>query len=352
LWKDMMGEDAYRSRARQLGAVSLLLFAIGVLVLAIGAVVGLSVLLSIFPFGLLPVPEAARIVAGSALIIIGDVFSLLFALYAGFKGRGVVSRPDLSGWELVVKNLGRLYFIATLFVSVGILVIPGTSPIYVSTVLILVSAVLLMVSAHLTPSPQQSMAAGIVLIVASIASLIGVGAGAAGALGMLQVATALPATYGLLPAIALMIVGVALILRAAVAQRFISHIVAGVGGIVFAAGLAYVHLSTVAVLSQLSSPLTVIQALRFLVPQRTAGLVEVASWTLYGTGIAGSSLIGIAGILGLVALILAITFAAKSALPAAPQQPAGPRQLNYCPGCGSPVSPEDNFCGSCGRRLR
>jgi len=35
----MMGEDAYRSRARQLGAVSLLLFAIGVLVLAVGAVV-------------------------------------------------------------------------------------------------------------------------------------------------------------------------------------------------------------------------------------------------------------------------------------------------------------------------
>jgi hypothetical protein len=356
-------EDIIRLRARRLGAVALLLYAVGTLITVVGVAAGLAIILSSVPSGpsMPTTPEVVRAIAGVVLMAIGFIFYVYFALYAGFKGRGVVSRTDLSGWGVVVKNLGRLYFIATLLVAIGIIVIPGTSFLYSTAIIFLVSSALFMVSAYLAPSLQRSITAGIILIIASITTIVGVRAGIPGFLGQvpgISQITSLPLTYGLLSAIAFMIVGVALIVRGMALHRLIPDIIAGVGGMVYASGLAYTQFSIVSTLSELSSYLSWLQPLGFLLPRRITGPAEAGFWTLYSTSIAGSSLIGIAGIIGLIALILSIVFLVKSVLPATvvekapPQQPTEPRRLNYCPGCGSPVSPEDMYCGSCGRKLR
>lgn len=358
-----MYEEAIHLRARHLAAIALLLFAIGILVVVVGVIVAVSVMLSYLPSvpGMPTAPEAARSIAGLVLLGIGFIFFVYFALYAGFKGRGVVSRADLSGWDSVVKNLGKLYFIAMLFLTAGIMVIPGTSFLYSTVIMLLVASALIMVSAYLAPSLQRSIVAGIILIIASIIMIVGERIGIPGFLrqipGVSQI-TSMPLTGGLLSAIAFIIVGIALIVRGMALHQLIPNIIAGIGGIVYASGLAYTQFSIVSFLLELSSYLSWLQPLGFLIPRSITGPAEAGFWTFYSTSIAGCSLIGVAGILGLIALILSIVFLVKSVFPAAgvERRPLPPppeaRRLNYCPSCGAQVSPEDVYCGSCGRKLR
>lgn len=364
-----MYEEAIRLRARRLGAAALLLYAIGVLIIVVGLVVAAGLALSYlpsFPTGMPAAPEVARVIAGIVLMATGLIFFIIFAFYAGFGGRRVVSRVDLSGWDVVVKKLGKLYFIATFLLAIGVIIVPGTSPLYATVIIFLVASLFIMISALLVPHPQRSMAAGILLIIAAVIMIVGRRIGIPALLGQLpgvsQIAS-IPLTYELFSAIAFMIVGVALIVRGMALHWFIPYIIAGAGGLVYTSGLAYTQFSIVSLLSELTSYLSWLQPLGFIIPRGVTGAAEASFWTFYSTSIAGCSLIGISGILGLIALILSIVFLVKSIFPTAeierrPPPPSLPppspevRRLNYCPSCGAPVSPEDVYCGNCGRKLR
>jgi hypothetical protein len=119
-----------------------------------------------------------------------------------------------------------------------------------------------------------------------------------------------------------------------------------VGGILYAAGYAYFEFAVVSFFSSLPLP-----------PGNTPA--ETAYLMIYSTSIVGSSLAGIAGILGIIALIYALIFVIKTGFPARARIgiPSAPvelptKELRYCPNCGSPINPEDVFCGGCGRKLR
>jgi len=344
-----LSEDPLRKSARSLAAASLLIFAISVLIVVISTIVMIAVLSA----ALRPtaVPITATAAAGLILIDIGIIIYIIFALYAGFKGRSVVLRTDLAGWEATIRNLGGLYFSATLFLVVGMFLIPGTYMLYQAMVLSLISSILLMISAMIIPSQTQSITAGILVIIAAILSMlvkVPVKVPDLEHVGFFQVLSMLFLSGTLFTA-ALIIVGIALILRGTILRPPIYNTVAAVGGVVFAADLAYFGFSLTSLLSWLPSPTDV--------PSPAAS----AYWTFYWTWLAGSSLIGISGIIGLVALICAIIFIVKSGFPAImrvgippPVAPPTPptKPSRYCPSCGSPVDPEDTYCSNCGRKLK
>jgi hypothetical protein len=343
-------EDTFRLNARRWGAIALLLYAIGVLIIILGLLGAIGILLSGVRPSPTPTPippEAIRAIAGAILILVSFVLLIVFALYAGFKGRSVVSKVDLRGWDSLVRMLGILYFLAALFFAIGTFLIPGTFLFYGTVIMFLISSILIMVCAQLIRSPELSMPAGIILIIAGILSMIAVGniMNLLGPFGT-SLGPQLPLFItGTLSGIALIIVGVALILRQMILQWPISHIIAAVGGILYAADFAYSEFSVVSFFASLPLP-----------PGTTPA--ETAYLMIYSTVIAGGSLGGIAGILGIIALIYAITFVIKTGFPALARIRAPSasvelptRELRYCPKCGAPVKPEDFYCEKCGYKL-
>jgi hypothetical protein len=153
--------------------------------------------------------------------------------------------------------------------------------------------------------------------------------------------------------IAIMIVGVAIIIRQIVFQwPFISHILAVIGGFIFAVGIAYIYFSYVSELSSIKLPEWPTK------PSPEDSTLLTGLYTNYYTFITGGSLTGVAGILGIIAMILVIVFVAQTALgPARVAAPPKPlempsKELRYCPKCGAPVKPEDFYCEKCGYKLR
>jgi hypothetical protein len=334
------------------------LYAVGALIVALGIVVAIGTILSALSSYRLPsipaVPitsEAARGIAGLALLCVALILLFAFALYAGFKGRSVVSRVDLTGWDSLVRTLGILYFAATLFLAIAIFVIPGISAFMGGmAIMLLISSALIMVCALLAHLPRQSITAGILLIIAGVLFMLA-GRISIPSLGMqlfgISELTSMLFAVGTLAGVAYIIVGVALILRQVILRWPISHIIASVGGVIYAANVAYSAFS--AVYYCLSYPL----------PSGTIlGPLETAFGILYSASVMGCSLSGIAGILGIISLIFAIVFVAKAGFPALARVEAPPpagmpaKELRYCPGCGSPVDPEDVYCGKCGKKLR
>ena len=349
----MEEEDPFRLNARRLGAVALVLYAVSILIAVLGIVVAVGIVLSALPPVTLPgvpiTPEVIRVIAGLVLFCVGIIVFTVFSLYAGFKGRSVVSKVDLTGWDGLIKTLGKLYFVAMLFLAIGIFIIPGTTGIYGMTIILLIYSILIMVCALLVPSPQRSIAAGILLIIAAGLSMFGgrISIPGLGAQipGISQLMSAL-FVAGTFPGVAFIVVGIALIVRQVILRWPISHLIASVGGLIFAIGIAYADFSIVSFMSGLPLPSGVTPA-------------ETAFWTLYSTSMVSGSLGGIAGILGIVALIFAIVFMVKTGFPALGMVKAPPtpvelpaKELRYCPSCGVPVSPGDIYCGNCGRKLR
>jgi hypothetical protein len=331
------------------------LYAVGALIVALGIVVAIGIILSALPSYRLPgvpiVPDA-RTIAGLVLLCVALILLFAFALYAGFKGRSIVSRVDLTGWDSLVRTLGILYFAATLFLAIAIFVIPWMYAFMGGVaIMLLIASALIMVCALLVHSPRQSITAGILLIIAGVLFMLA-GSISIPGLGMqlpgISQLTSMLFAVGTLAGVAYIIVGVALILRQVILRWPISHIIASAGGVIYAAGFAYSAFSAVHL--SLSYPLP---------SGAILGPLETAFGILYSANVIGCSLSGIAGILGIVSLIFAIVFVAKTGFPAlarveAPPAPAGvpAKELRYCPGCGSPVDPEDVYCGKCGKKLR
>jgi len=305
-----VSEDSVRENSRRLGSIALVLYATSVLVIIVGVITAMGITFSNLssvisgPWG--PVtPEMARTITGLVFIGIGFIIYAVFAIYAGFKGRSVVSNVNLMGWESLIENLGKLYFVATLLLAIGVFIIPRTSFVYKNVIIALIAALLLMISAFLMPSRQQSITAGVLLIVGAVLSFF---AGTfqvpwSQQMGGFHSVLSTILLSNALVAVALIVVGVALIVRGVIYKPLIYNSVASVGGIIYAVSLAYNGFSLASYLSELSSSPYV------------SGAVESAYWILYGTSITGCSLLGIAGILGLVALILAIVFTVKSGFP-------------------------------------
>ena len=333
-----MYEEATRSRARRIGAAALLLYATGTLLIVVGIIVVISSTLSYLSSALVIhiTPEVTRSITGLVLMSLGFIFFIYFTLYAGFKGYQVISSPDLSGWDVVVRNLSELYFTTMLFLTAGVILTPGASPLYVTAVTFFTASALIMWSTSLIPQPRQSVVAGILLIIAAVLMIIGEHVGLSVFLesfpsisgfmgigqlpGISRMASVL-LIDGLFLAIAFILIGVALIVRGIALNRFtlyaIATITAAIGGITYASSLAYTRFSITSFLSELLSHMSWSQLLGFLssIPIEVSGQVEAAFWTFYYISMAGYLIIGVAGILGLTALVLSIVFLVKSVLP-------------------------------------
>lgn len=353
-------EDSFRKSSRRIAGIGFMLFGIGILIMVIGTIIAIALILSTPSYGIPGLgmgaltAEAIRAIAGIVLVGIGIVFYFIFTMYAGFKGRSVVSKVDLAGWESYVRNLGIMYFIATLLVVIGIFIIPGTSIFYKDIILMLISSILLMVSALLVPFHKQSIATGIILIIAAIFTLLpfqfpqlSQASWLVGSIPGLSQALTTISIAKILPAVSLMIVGVALILRGIIPKPLICHIIAAVGGLIYVISVIYVSFSTLSLVSETSSYIEMLSMAQYYM--RGVGTVISALWTLYYTSIAGLSLTGIAGILGLIALLLVLVYIIKKGF--ASTGVTIVRETRYCPSCGAPVEPGDTYCRRCGRKL-
>lgn len=353
-------EDSFRKSSRRIAGIGFMLFGIGILIMVIGTIIAIALILSTPSYGIPGLgmgaltAEAIRAIAGIVLVGIGIVFYFIFTMYAGFKGRSVVSKVDLAGWESYVRNLGIMYFIATLLVVIGIFIIPGTSIFYKDIILMLISSILLMVSALLVPFHKQSIATGIILIIAAIFTLLpfqfpqlSQASWLVGSIPGLSQALTTISIAKILPAVSLMIVGVALILRGIIPKPLICHIIAAVGGLIYVISVIYVSFSTLSLVSETSSYIEMLSMAQYYM--RGVGTVISALWTLYYTSIAGLSLTGIAGILGLIALLLVLVYIIKKGF--ASTGVTIVRETLYCPSCGAPVEPGDTYCRRCGRKL-
>jgi hypothetical protein len=293
----MEKEDIFRQSTRRLGAIALILYAFGILIVILGVIVFVSILVSTLskyiPPGIILIgihipSDVIRSMIGVALILVGSMFYIIFSLYAGFMGRSVVSKIDLRGWGGLIKVLAILNFIAMLFITIGIFNISMSSFIYRAFTMILISSILILVCAFLIPL-QHLIEAGILLIIAGILAIVAESTNIS-VLGPLASFSTIGALFtgGVLPNVALIIVGVAITIRPMTLKWPISHIIASVGGIIYATNIAYTYFSII-----LSLPTH----------------VPTGFSILYYSIITGGSLVGVAGILGIIALILAIVFA-------------------------------------------
>ncbi|MCL7402320.1 MAG: hypothetical protein LZ168_06000 [Thaumarchaeota archaeon] len=333
-----MYEEATRSRARRLGAAALLLYATGTLLIIVGIIVvgsfALSYLSSIL--ALHTAPEATKSIPGLLLVGLGFIFFTYLILYAGFKGYQVVLSPQLSGWDVLVRNLGEVCFAGMLFLTAGVVLTPGAAPLYATVVILFVASALIMGSTLLVPRAHQSVVAGILLVIAATLIIIGERVGLLilledfssildfirlGQLPNISRIASVLLIDGLLSAIAFILIGAALIIRGVALHRLTSHtiaaITAAIGGIIYTLGFAYTQLSVAFFLSELLSHVSWLQLLGFLtsIPIEVSGQAETAFWAFYYMSIAGYSIIGIAGILGLIALAFCVVFLVKSIFP-------------------------------------
>jgi len=170
-----MYEEAARRRARRLGAAALLLYATGTLLIVVGIIVVASFALSYLPsiLAMHTAPEVTRSIAGLLLVSLCFIFFIYFTLYAGFKGYQVVSSPELSGWDMLVRNLGEVCFAGMLFLTAGAVLTPGAAPLYATVVTFFVASALIMESTLLVPQAHQLVVAGILLIIAATLIIIG-----------------------------------------------------------------------------------------------------------------------------------------------------------------------------------
>jgi MFS family permease len=354
-------EQTYLQSSRRIAIIALILYAIGILIIGIGAIVFYGSLISILEkikFYLDPSfrAEVGKVQVALSLFIVYIIFSIIFALYAGLIGRSVVSKMDFGGWRTFIMILGILNFLAILFYALPVFILPGLSQLYAPAVMILISSILILVCVFLLPM-QRLMESGILLIVASILAII------AGniTVSILPAYKFLTSTHihgtafsgGVISIIAIMTVGVAIIIRQIVFQwPFISHIFTVIGGVIFAVGIAYIYFSYVSELSSIKLPEWPTK------PSPEDSTLLTGLYTNYYTFITGGSLTGVAGILGIIAMILVIVFVAQTALgPARVAAPPKPlempsKELRYCPKCGAPVKPEDFYCEKCGYKLR
>lgn len=303
--KSTSSETLAWMRARELASLSLLLYGLSLIVLGIGVTIYYG---SSIP-RLIDAKADVTFIAGAVLMLIGSIITcFVFGSITGFMGFSIVKKPMLQGWKTLVTLLGILILVAIILGVVGVNLIKS---VHLSTIMI-IAAVLLMITALFATMLKNMFILGI-LSIASGGVLIPLVTTACilfeDLFSYQYLTTQIPIYLNITAPIALIIIGIALIVKSLNLSKPIHNILIAIGIAVYTLGLILGSTSIVGIAYLTSQTKILFINTRTFIP-----VEEIVMNITTQLGIIAATILAICGVMAFSSALIMAVLALKSVI--------------------------------------